>query len=559
MTDAALELRKLPSASLRKIFSAWHAPFGNFKELAKRFSDPAIVLTQIAALSERQRRIIVLLSFEHAEVDAGSLVSKLHEAVKREVDAFHDIQCLAELGFVYLRRKRGRLNQVEDKVFLFPPLKGIVHAAVLRDVTDASPGTGEYDKVALKKHERAVRTLYEAGGSLTCRFADSIFTLPMIAELAHARILSLYLVNDPVMLAAVLSPSVRADIERRNKRDASRLEFEYNHYGLVNDIESFLYALESHRIRKLKNGAYDLSIIEKNGMSLVTPGISVAEIAGMAASLFLAKENGDGDLIISAEYANWRTERPEWKMERVRSLYREKMPELADVKAIISAEPMTLATLAAELNRRVPRYSAPEVLRIVRTLFVLGECEAGGVSGAHIDSVRTHEISSGGKCLVSNSFEAVVMMPAAFDSEFMYLLMSFAVRTERAQVHTFVFTEESVLKGKHLLAGESDPLGHFLELLKNAHAAGKPLSRNVELSLRRWYDRSPEITVHMHAVLLEADSPTRLAELAVSAKKEGLHLERIAERHARIVSPDAHPRKITRFLRKEKMIARIID
>lgn len=556
MTDAIEELKKLPPALLRRIFTAWHAPVSNFRELMRRFSDPASVLTQIAALPERQRRIIVLLAFEHGEIDSGTLVSKLHEAVKREDDAFHDIQLLAELGFVYLRRKRGRLNQVEDKVFLFAPFKDIVHRAVLRGGGTASIGS-EFDKAVLKKHERAVLALYEAGGTLTAKPADAVFTLPVIAELARAQIISLFLLNDPVMLEAVLSPSVRSEIERRNKRDASRIEFEYNHFGLVNDIESFLYAVESHRIRKLKSGAYDLAAAEKNGMVFVTPGLTGADAAALSLSLALVKENGDCDLFINADmHARWRADGPLEKMERIRALYRERMPELTDIRSVITPDAMVLAALTAELNRRVPRFSAHDVERYVRTLFMLGECEAGGVADTHIDSVRLHSNGTGGKCLVSNSFEAVLMMPAQFDSEFIYLLMSFAVRADRSQVHTYVFTEESVLRGKHVLAGP-DPLGRFLDLLKAAHAAGKPLSKNVELSIRRWYDRAPEITVHMHAILLEADSASRLAELAVSARKEGLVLERIAERHARILSADAHPRKITRFLRKEKMIARI--
>ncbi|MBI4976285.1 MAG: hypothetical protein HZC28_02325 [Spirochaetes bacterium] len=557
MTEMETEIKKLPADVMKSIFATWGVTQQHYRELEKKASDPVEVLARFAERDETERRMLMILASTAHEMESGELAARFDSGAKKTQESMNHIDALVGAGFIYLHRKRGRLNQVEDKVFLFPVIRQALSVLTVRDKQKLSPASPVFEKTIYKKYERDILALYEAGGSFIYHHGNGSMPVATIAALARAGILSAYIYDHtPPSVCGVLNHPVVAAIERREKTIAARLSFVHNHYALINDIERFLYTVEEHRIRKLKNGAFDFSLLEKSEYMPVTPGMTNAVLHSLAALLNLVCLNEDNELALNYErFYDWCRKDVKEKMDEVHGCYRDRLVDIETLKEIIDSHqgPLGIPSLTAEANRTLRKYTAADIAEICRLLMWFGDVDLGIDEAGETVSIRSHERGGDMKCLVNNNFEVVLINPGAFDAEFLYLLASMARCKDRGEIFTFELSEESVLRGKYFLgAFYREAMDYFIEALAaRAAKGGKSLAKNIETTLRRWYDRHPNAFVRMSAVVIELKRE-RLDEIVHVAQKEGITIAPLAPGYALVTTP-VNKRKLAKLLRKEKI------
>ena len=246
--------------TLKELFKTWKVK--SIEDLDTKSSNISLVSFRFHTLSKDAKNIILyLLKHESKELNSIDIAYSLKYTQKQIPVFFNYIDEIKKSGLLYLKIKRRRLNSHDDTLYFLPNVKPIIENILLKDnIKIPSYTDNSYTANVYKKYLQKIINIYENGNIIDYNKAkiddDELFTL------CKSNILSVYFhQNDLKVYVAVNNKNVVENLEKSLKENIESSVFIYNHFNILNDIETFIYECD---VQKLSTDDININFLTNN-------------------------------------------------------------------------------------------------------------------------------------------------------------------------------------------------------------------------------------------------------------------------------------------------------
>ncbi|WP_258074959.1 hypothetical protein [Brachyspira murdochii] len=367
--------------------------------------------------------------------------------------------------------------------------------------------------------------------------------------LCKANIVSVYFFGDELQTyIGINNNNVLSNLEKSLKDNIDSSIFIYNHFNILNDIDTFIYECD---VQKL--------CIDDININFLTNNIEPAVIINICSKLDLIKLDNKG--FISLEYDNIKNylsnsidDRKELILKTIYKNYHDYYKKILD---ILEEGSISKSTLYVKLKEHNISLSMEMYNNIIYSMFVLGITEVSFYENA-ILAIRKPVIDDNNKkCFINGNFELTLINHYLFSNNFIYMCNLYFELDKQETVYTYTMTEESVLKGKTIISDEVSEYSFdkFLAVLKNILIdSNVEMPKHVETSIKRWYDRGIISYVYDNVTLVIIKDANKLEEIIHEAKRKGIIIKKISDEYAIVKSSSTTKKNLTKFLRQRKII-----
>lgn len=533
--------------SLKELYKIWKVK--NTDDLETKSSNVFIVSFKFYTLSKEAKNIVLyVLKNESKELNSIDIAYSLKYTQKQIPAFFNYIDEIKKSGLLYLKIKRRRLNSHDDTLYFLPNVKPIIESIILKEsikITNYIDCT--YTANIYKKYLQKIINIYENGNIID--YNKSKMNDDELFALCKANIVSVYFFGDDLKTyIGINNNNVLSNLEKSLKDNIDSSIFIYNHFNILNDIDTFIYECD---VQKL--------CIDDININFLTNNIEPAVIINICSKLDLIKLDNKG--FISLEYDNIKNylsnsidDRKELILKTIYKNYHDYYKKILD---ILEEGSISKSTLYVKLKEHNISLSMEMYNNIIYSMFVLGITEVSFYENA-ILAIRKPVIDDNNKkCFINGNFELTLINHYLFSNNFIYMCNLYFELDKQETVYTYTMTEESVLKGKTIISDEvlEYSFDKFLAVLKNILIdSNVEMPKHVETSIKRWYDRGIISYVYDNVTLVIIKDANKLEEIIHEAKRKGIIIKKISDEYAIVKSSSTTKKNLTKFLRQRKII-----
>lgn len=550
-------IERLSEDTLEELFQSWKC--NNKESLIKRVSSLQNISTRFFNMSADSRKIIYfIITSDSKDILAADLAYKIGYTQKQLSSFFAILDEVIASGFVYLRKKRMRLNSNDDSIYIIPIIKDILNKLIFDgeniEFTDKS-----YNKDIYSKHENIILSLYKETSFVNTTNYSNTLSKEEIIELVKANIILISFkysdeekkINSFIRLNNIkLINKIKKDFEK--KIDQS--EGLYNHSNIISDIYYFLYAVDSEKLKVDTTKDYiDLSLFDKQNLSndiifQICFNLGIIDI--------------DFKLGIVLNHDNIYTFSNKTLKERKRILHTAVFFKygdyISDVLDIVNLdenqEPITSRDVFTLLRNTNGDYSLNKFENALKVIFILGLAKVYFYKNEIISISKVCKKQSS-RCIINGNFELTLINHESFDDEFIYICSLYFNLEKNGNVYLFKITEDSILRGKTLTIDSNIyTFQKLMEMLDNVLKENNLIMpTHLEISINRWYEKSINANVYTNVTLICIKDEYKLQEIIHDAKRKGINIKSIDGAYA-IVTSNVSRYSLVKFLRQKKII-----
>ncbi|WP_028330815.1 hypothetical protein [Brachyspira alvinipulli] len=535
--------------TIKELLKIWKVK--NIEELKNKSSNISLVSFKFYNLSKESKNIILyILKNEAKELNSIDIAYSLKYTQKQIPMFFNSVDEIKKSGLLYLKIKRRRLNSHDDTLYFLPEVKPIIENIILKDSIKITNYIDEsYSANVYKKYLQKIINIYENGGIL--EYSKTKINDDELLALCKANIVSVYFDNDFLVYIGINNSKVLENLEKTLKESIDSSIFIYNHFNILNDIETFIYECD---VQKLTINDIDIKFLTNN--------LEASAIFNICLKLSLIKADTKG--YISLEYDNikkYLLNSIEERMELVsKNIYKNYSDYFKKISKILENGSISKSALYIKLKDEFNiSISAEMYNNIIFSMFVLGIIEVSFYENA-ILAVRNFKNTASDnnkKCFINGNFEITLINHYLFNNDFIYMCNLYFDIDKQETVYTYTMTEESILRGKTIISDNSSKyhFENFLEILKSVLEDNNvEMPKHIETSIRRWYERGIISSVYDNVTLVIIKDSNKLEEIIHEAKRKGILMTKINDEYAIIKSSSVTKKNLTKFLRQRKII-----
>ena len=535
--------------TLKELFKIWKAK--NIEDLKTKSSNISLVSFKFYSISKEARDIIIfIIKNESRELNSIDIAYSLKYTQKQIPVFFNYIDEIKRSGLLYLKIKRRRLNSHDDTLYFLPNIKSIIESIILKDdikipyYVDLS-----YTANVYKKYLQKIINIYENGNII--EYTKSKIDDDELFALCKSNIVSVYFYgNDSKIYLGINNKSVLENLEKSLKDNIDSSVFIYNHFNILNDIDTFIYECD---VQKLS--ADDINI------NLLTNNIDSNTIINICLKLELIKLDNKNAILL--EYDNIRKYLSEPLENRrdliLKNVYKNYSDYYNHIFSIIENGSISKSVLFMKLKEKYNvSITAETYNNIIYSMFMLGIAEVSFYENAVL-AIRniTSEENNFRKSFINGNFELTLINHHLFSNNFIYMCNLYFELDKQETVYTYTMTEESVLKGKTIISDEGSEYSFdkFIIVLKNILLDNNvEMPKHIETSIKRWYDRGIISYVYDNVTLVIIKDADKLEEIIHEAKRKGIIITKISDEYAIVKSSSSTKKNLTKFLRQRRII-----
>ena len=535
--------------TIKELLKIWKVK--NIEELKNKSSNISLVSFKFYNLSKESKNIILyILKNEAKELNSIDIAYSLKYTQKQIPMFFNSVDEIKKSGLLYLKIKRRRLNSHDDTLYFLPEVKPIIENIILKDSIKITNYIDEsYSANVYKKYLQKIINIYENGGIL--EYSKTKINDDELLALCKANIVSVYFDNDFLVYIGINNSKVLENLEKTLKESIDSSIFIYNHFNILNDIETFIYECD---VQKLTINDIDIKFLTNN--------LEASAIFNICLKLSLIKADTKG--YISLEYDNikkYLLNSIEERMELVsKNIYKNYLDYYKKISKILENGCISKSALYIKLKDEFNiSISAEMYNNIIFSMFVLGIIEVSFYENAilAVRNFKNDDSDNNKKCFINGNFEITLINHYLFNNDFIYMCNLYFDIDKQETVYTYTMTEESILRGKTIISDNSSKyhFENFLEILKSVLKDNNvEMPKHIETSIRRWYDRGIISSVYDNVTLVIIKDSNKLEEIIHEAKRKGILMTKINDEYAIIKSSSVTKKNLTKFLRQRKII-----
>ena len=535
--------------TIKELLKIWKVK--NIEELKNKSSNISLVSFKFYNLSKESKNIILyILKNEAKELNSIDIVYSLKYTQKQIPMFFNSVDEIKKSGLLYLKIKRRRLNSHDDTLYFLPEVKPIIENIILKDSIKITNYIDEsYSANVYKKYLQKIINIYENGGIL--EYSKTKINDDELLALCKANIVSVYFDNDFLVYIGINNSKVLENLEKTLKESIDSSIFIYNHFNILNDIETFIYECD---VQKLTINDIDIKFLTNN--------LEASAIFNICLKLSLIKADTKG--YISLEYDNikkYLLNSIEERMELVsKNIYKNYSDYFKKISKILENGGISKSALYIKLKDEFNiSISAEMYNNIIFSMFVLGIIEVSFYENAilAVRNFKNDDSDNNKKCFINGNFEITLINHYLFNNDFIYMCNLYFDIDKQETVYTYTMTEESILRGKTIISDNSSKyhFEKFLEILKSVLEDNNvEMPKHIETSIRRWYERGIISSVYDNVTLVIIKDSNKLEEIIHEAKRKGILMIKINDEYAIIKSSSVTKKNLTKFLRQRKII-----
>ncbi|WP_297277003.1 hypothetical protein [uncultured Brachyspira sp.] len=535
--------------TIKELLKIWKVK--NIEELKNKSSNISLVSFKFYNLSKESKNIILyILKNEAKELNSIDIAYSLKYTQKQIPMFFNSVDEIKKSGLLYLKIKRRRLNSHDDTLYFLPEVKPIIENIILKDSIKITNYIDEsYSANVYKKYLQKIINIYENGGIL--EYSKTKINDDELLALCKANIVSVYFDNDFLVYIGINNSKVLENLEKTLKESIDSSIFIYNHFNILNDIETFIYECD---VQKLTINDIDIKFLTNN--------LEASAIFNICLKLSLIKADTKG--YISLEYDNikkYLLNSIEERMELVsKNIYKNYSDYFKKISKILENGGISKSALYIKLKDEFNiSISAEMYNNIIFSMFVLGIIEVSFYENAilAVRNFKNNAADNNKKCFINGNFEISLINHYLFNNDFIYMCNLYFDIDKQETVYTYTMTEESILRGKTIISDNSSKyhFENFLEILKSVLEDNNvEMPKHIETSIRRWYDRGIISSVYDNVTLVIIKDSNKLEEIIHEAKRKGILMTKINDEYAIIKSSSVTKKNLTKFLRQRKII-----
>jgi hypothetical protein len=244
---------QISADTLKELFKIWKVK--NIEELENKTSNISIVSFKFYELSIECKNIIYhLVKNCDKELSSIDVAYSLHYNPKH-LPAFLDIvEEIKESGFLYVKMRRRRLNSGDDILYLIPKVKEIIENIILEELKIKNFIDIQYNSNMYKKYLKDIISIHESGGIFE-KNKLNIEDEDLLA-LCKANIFCVYFYGENFKTyIGINNNQVIEKIEKSYDENIPSSVFIYNHFNILNDIETLIYEADMQKLN-----VYDINI-----------------------------------------------------------------------------------------------------------------------------------------------------------------------------------------------------------------------------------------------------------------------------------------------------------
>lgn len=535
--------------TIKELLKIWKVK--NIEELKNKSSNISLVSFKFYNLSKESKNIILyILKNDAKELNSIDIAYSLKYTQKQIPMFFNSVDEIKKSGLLYLKIKRRRLNSHDDTLYFLPEVKPIIENIILKDSIKITNYIDEsYSANVYKKYLQKIINIYENGGIL--EYSKTKINDDELLALCKANIVSVYFDNDFLVYIGINNSKVLENLEKTLKESIDSSIFIYNHFNILNDIETFIYECD---VQKLTINDIDIKFLTNN--------LEASAIFNICLKLSLIKADTKG--YISLEYDNikkYLLNSIEERMELVsKNIYKNYSDYFKKISKILENGGISKSALYIKLKDEFNiSISAEMYNNIIFSMFVLGIIEVSFYENAilAVRNFKNNAADNNKKCFINGNFEITLINHYLFNNDFIYMCNLYFDIDKQETVYTYTMTEESILRGKTIISDNSFKyhFENFLEILKSVLEDNNvEMPKHIETSIRRWYDRGIISSVYDNVTLVIIKDSNKLEEIIHEAKRKGILMTKINDEYAIIKSSSVTKKNLTKFLRQRKII-----
>ena len=526
-------------------------------DLIKKTSNSMLVTTEFFNLRDEAKNIYYyILNNSTKNLYAADIAYKIGYDQKQLSVFFDFLFEIENAGFIYLKKKRMRLNSNDDSIHILPTIKDILLSRFSNtDEIDAI--NASYNLEASKKYDKEIMALYKESDYLDLSNYKNILDKDIILALAKANIITLTFKHDKKekIIQTLIKLNNTKLIKAIKKDIASKIEKSeliYNHLNIISSIDSFIYSVESEKMKPYLDSE---SIVESISLNSISNNL----LYKICYSIGIIKIDSKNNLSIDYEnltrFSNESIySRRDHLLDSYFSEYQECIKEIIliinDSKDIASCKDIYDAIrLKNDMN-----YSIETLEYSIYIIFILGLAKAAFYKNEIIalSKIKTKHKS---RCIINGNFEVTLINHEGFSEEFVYMCSLYFNLDKNGSVYLFKITEDSILKGKTLIEDSSIySFYNFLEELRNVLKKDSlDIPNHLEVSMTRWYEKSTKAYLYEDTMLINIKNSYKLEEIIHDAKRKGIDIMPISNDYA-IIKSNVSRHNLIKFLRTKKII-----
>ena len=531
--------------TLKDLFKIWKVK--NAEDLETKSSNVSIVSFKFFSLSKEAKNIILyILKNEDKELNSIDIAYSLKYTQKQIPVFFNYIEDIKKSGLLYLKIKRRRLNSHDDTLYFLPNVKPIIESLLLKDNIKISNYTDySYTANAYKKYLQKIIYIYENGNIV--EYNKSKLDDDELFALCKANIVSVYFYgNELKPYIGINNNNVLSSLEKSLKDNIDNSIFIYNHFNILNDIDTFIYECDAQKL-----------LTDDININFLTNNLDSNTIINICSKLDLIKVDNKNNIVL--DYDNVKTylsnsieERRELIIKNIYKNYCDYYKKIFNILEEGSISKSSLFLRLKDSNISIEMYN-----NVVYSMFILGLVEVSFYENAILAIKNIDTNDNNKKCFINGNFELTLINHYLFSNNFIYMCNLYFELDKQETVYTYTMTEESVLKGKTIISEETSEYSFdkFLVVLKNILLDNNvEMPKHIETSIKRWYDRGIISYVYDNITLVIIKDANKLEEIVYEAKRKGIIIKKINDEYAIVKTGSATKKSLTKFLRQRKII-----
>jgi len=541
--------------TLKNLCKSWKCK--KVEDLIKKTNNPVLVTTEFFNLRDDAKNIFYyILKNNNENIYAADIAYKLGYDQKQFSTFFDFLFEIENKGFIYLKKKRMRLNSNDDSVHVLPTIRDILLSRFSNHEDIESQNTS-YNLDIYKKYKKEVMILYKETGYIDIVDYKSILDTSDITLLSKANIITLVFSHDKqekliktlIKLGNIkLIKSIKKEIISRIEKS----ELIYNHLNIISSIDNFIYSVESE---KMKPYLGDENIIESVSPNGITNNLLYKICYNIGIIKIDSKNNISIDYDSLTRFSNESIyNRRNYLLKNYFQEYEECIQDLVliiDNNKNIATCKDIYETIRLKSNTD---YSLHELEYSIYIIFILGFAKVAFYEN-EIIALKNIKVKEKSRCIINGNFEVTLINHEVFSEEFIYMCSLYFNLDKNGTVYLFKITEESILKGKTLVEDSSIySFYNFLEELKIVLKKDSlDIPKHLEVSMTRWYEKSTKAYLYENIMLINIKNSYKLEEIIHDAKRKGIEIKPISEDYA-IIKSNVSRYILIKFLRTKKII-----
>ena len=574
-------------ANLCKI---WGIKNKSISNIEKKITDRTSVISRFLTLPNDIKDIIYHLLFSFGDgnyASTRSIIQKCNIKFKKNSENSFDTSYIENSGFVYIQKKRAKLNAIDDTITLLPQIAIILKDIFLNSENDLKliRHNKNYDKKVYLKFYEDIKIIYSLGLSFniedivyssntfiskefeiykdTVIYSEKIdYIISNIDLLLKADILSLFFIKIDGNIKSYISISndkVVEDIEKSLNTIKKPIHYKSNHKNIFYDIDMFIDRLLMGKIKISRDGSINKKHINTINSEIFTDKVDYKYIYNICLILDIIKED-------NIDKERYKYIKGLQLKERVNYLfgYIFLSNNYISILNIIDGDEykngMSIYKLLNIINSaNNNKISMTDIQNTIINLYIFGNIFINETDDNIYISLSNNVEE---KFITTGTFDFMFINHQSFSDKFIYLCMLFSeIKKQDDNIYEMTITEESISNGKTLsLHNTNYTFEDFIAMLVDMlDRYGYKFAMHTESTLRRWYNKSYFAMICDSAVIIKINNTDKIDEILHSAKRLHINIKKISETYLLISNDTVSKSKIMKFFSANKINIDFVD